>query len=49
MLLKLGAQISHVSVITKAISDSNIKKLDESSTRPSFLQLNGWGENCQIF
>ena len=49
MLLKLGAQISHVSVITKAISDSSIKKLDESSTRPSFLQLNGWGENCQIF
>ena len=32
-----------------AISDNNSKKLDESWTRPTFLQLNGWGENCQIF
>ena len=31
------------------ISDNNSKKLDESWTRPTFLQLNGWGENCQIF
>ena len=31
------------------ISDNNRKKLDESWTRPTFLQLNGWGENCQIF
>ena len=31
------------------ISDNNSKKLDESWTHPAFLQLNRWGENCQIF
>ena len=31
------------------ISDNNRKKLDESWTRPTFLQLNGRGENCRIF
>ena len=31
------------------ISDNNRKKLDESLTRPTFLQLNGRGENCPIF
>ena len=30
------------------ISDNKRKKLDESWTCPTFLQLNGWGENCQI-
>ena len=33
----------------REISDNNSKKLDESWTRPTFLQLNVWGENCQIF
>ena len=42
-------QISHVSVIILATSDNNSKKLDETWTRPTFLQLNGWGENCQFF
>ena len=31
------------------ISDNNSKNLDESWTCPSFLKLNGWDENCQIF
>ena len=31
------------------ISDSNRKKLDESWTWATFLQLNGRGENCPIF
>ena len=31
------------------ICDNNRKKMDESWTRPTFLQLNGWGENCQFF
>ena len=31
------------------ISDSNRKKLDESWTRLTFLHLNEWGENCQMF
>ena len=29
--------------------DNNSKKLDESWTRLTFLQLNEWGESCQIF
>ena len=45
MFLKKRVQISHMSVIAIAISDNNSKKLDESWTRPTFLQLNGWGEN----
>ena len=49
MFFKKRVQISHVSVITIAISNNNSKKLDESWTRQTFLQLNGWGENCQIF
>ena len=48
MFFKKRVQISHVSVITIVISENNRKKLDESWTRPIFLQLNGWGENCQI-
>ena len=31
------------------ISGNNRKKLDESWTRSTFLQLNGWGKNCQVF
>ena len=31
------------------INDNNSKKLDESWSSPTFLQLNRWGENCQIF
>ena len=49
MFFKKHVQILHVSVTTIAISDSNSKNLDESWTRTTFLQLNGWGENCQIF
>ena len=49
MFFKKRVEISHVSVKTIAISDNDSKKLDESWTRPNFLQLNGWGENCQIF
>ena len=30
-------------------SDNNRKKLYESWTRPTFLQLNEWDENCQFF
>ena len=39
-------QISHVSVKLVITIE---KKLDEIWTRLTFLQLNGWGENCQIF
>ena len=49
MFFKKHVQISDVSVITIAVNDNNSKKLDESWTCPTFLQLNGWGENCQIF
>ena len=49
MFFKKRVEISHVSVKTIAISDNDSKKLDKSWTRPNFLQLNGWGENCQIF
>ena len=31
------------------ISDNNRKKLDERWVCQTFLQLNGWDENCQIF
>ena len=31
------------------INDNNGKILDESWTYPTFLQLNGWDENCQLF
>ena len=41
MFLKKRVQISHVSVIKIAISDNSSKKVDESWTRPTFLQLNG--------
>ena len=49
MFFKKCVQMSHVSVTTIAFRDNNSKKLDESWTRPTFLQLNGWGGNCQIF
>ena len=49
LVFKKRVQISHVSVITIATSDNNSKKMDESWTRSTFLQLNGWGENCQFF
>ena len=48
-VFKNRVQISHVSVITIAMSDNNSKKLDGSWTSPTFLQLNVWGETCQIF
>ena len=48
-VFKSRVQISHVSVITVAMSDNNSKKLDGSWTSPTFLQLNVWGETCQIF
>ena len=47
-VFKSRVQISHVSVITVAMSDNNSKKLDGSWTSPTFLQLNVWGETCQI-
>ena len=49
MFFNKRVQISHVSVVIIAISDKNSKKLDESWTRLTFLQLNGWDETCQIF
>ena len=48
MFFKKRVQISHVSVITIAISDNISKNIDESWLRPTFLQLNGWGENCHF-
>ena len=31
------------------IRDNNSKKLHESWTRPTFLQLNGWCKNYDVF
>ena len=45
---KKCVQISHVSMIRTAVSDNNSKKLDESWTRPTILQLNGCGEFFKI-
>ena len=35
--------------VESEISDNNSKKLDESWTFPTFLQLNGWGEFSHFY